>query len=237
MIFHVLTVFPELVRSVFDYGVLRRAADAELISHNVRDLRDWTDDPHRTTDDQPYGGGPGMVMMCEPIYRAVEALRGEHGPLPLICLTPAGEPFSHAMACELAAGGDFIQLCGRYEGIDQRVLDHLADREISVGDFVLTGGEIAAMAVIDAVARQLPGVVGNEASLPAESFATGLLDYPHYTRPETFRGLPVPDVLLSGHHARIAEWRWQQALLLTYQRRPELLTAEQVAAARALLGK
>jgi len=235
MIFHVLTVFPELVQKVFEFGVLRRAVESGLIGPNIRDLRDWTEDPHRSTDDEPYGGGPGMVMLCEPIFRAVEALRAEYGPLPLIGLTPAGEPFSHKLACELAGGGDFIQLCGRYEGIDQRVLESLVDREISVGDYVLSGGELAAMTVIDAVARQLPGVVGNEASLPAESFATGLLDHPHYTRPEVFRGLQVPEVLLSGHHARIAEWRLQQALILTYLRRPELLTEEQIASARALL--
>jgi tRNA (guanine37-N1)-methyltransferase len=235
VIFHVLTVFPELVQSVFDYGVLRRAVAAGVIGHNVRDLRDFTDDPHRTTDDQPYGGGPGMVMLCEPIFKAVEALRAKHGPLPLVCLTPAGRPFNHELACDLARSGDFIQLCGRYEGIDQRVIDSLVDLEISIGDYVLTGGEVAAMAVIDAVARQLPGVVGNEDSLPAESFATGLLDYPHYTRPENFRGLQVPDVLLSGHHARIEEWRLRCALVLTYQRRPELLTAEQTETARAIL--
>lgn len=235
MIFHVLSVFPELVQSVFDYGVLRRAVAARLISHNIRDLRDFTNDPHRSTDDQPYGGGPGMVMLCEPIFKAVESLRQEYGPLPLVCLTPAGKPFSHEVACQLARSGDFIQLCGRYEGIDQRVLDHLADFELSIGDYVLSGGELAAMVVIDAVARQLPGVVGNEESLPAESFATASLDYPHYTRPEAFRGLQVPEVLLSGHHARIAEWRLQRALVLTYQRRPDLLTAEQIAAARAIL--
>lgn len=235
MIFHVLTVFPELVRAVFDYGVVRRAVESGLIGHNIRDLRDWTDDPHRSTDDEPYGGGPGMVMLCEPIFRAVDSLHAEYGSLPLIGLTPAGEPFSHDLACELAEGGDFIQLCGRYEGIDQRVLDHLVDRELSIGDYVLSGGELAAMTVIDAVARQLPGVVGNEKSVPAESFATGVLDYPHYTRPEVFRGLEVPGILLSGHHARIEEWRLRQALILTYRRRPELLTDEQIASARAIL--
>lgn len=235
MIFHVLTVFPDLVRSVFQYGVLRRAVDAGLLKHNVCDLRDWTEDLHRTTDDQSYGGGPGMVMLCEPIFKAVESLRAEYGELPVVCLSPAGKPFNHEVACSLAQGGDFLQLCGRYEGIDQRVIDNLVDHEISIGDYVLTGGEVAAMAVIDAVARQLPGVVGNEQSIPAESFATGLLDYPHYTRPEVFRSLQVPEVLLSGHHARIAAWRAEQALILTYQRRPELLSDEQIAAVRLML--
>ena len=236
MRFHVLSVFPEFVATVFEYGVLRRAVAAGLIEPNVRDLRDWTEDLHRTTDDLPYGGGPGMVMLCEPVFKAVEDLRGEFGKLPLIYLSPAGERFTHDTACELATGGDFILLCGRYEGLDQRVIDHLVDRELSIGDYVLSGGEVPAMAVIDAVARQIPGVVGNAESVPADSFAaTGILDHPHYTRPEVFRDLAVPEVLLSGHHANIAKWREEQALLLTYRRRPELLSAKQLAAVRKLL--
>lgn len=226
MIFHVLTVFPDFVQTVFDYGVVRRAVESGLLASNVRDLRDWTGDAHRTTDDMPYGGGPGMVMLCEPIFRAVEELREQHGSLPLIYLSPAGERFEHRTACELAGGGDFILLCGRYEGVDQRVIDQLVDRELSVGDYVLSGGEVAAMTVIDAVARQIPGVVGNEGSVAAESFATGQLDYPQYTRPEDFRGHKVPDVLLSGHHARIEAWRREQSSELTRQRRPDLLDGE-----------
>ncbi|MBN2083541.1 tRNA (guanosine(37)-N1)-methyltransferase TrmD [bacterium] len=235
MKFHVLSVFPEFVASVFEYGVLRRAVAAGLIEPNVRDLRDWTEDVHRTTDDLPYGGGPGMVLLCEPVFKAVEELRRAYGELPLIYLSPAGERFTHATACALAESGDFILLCGRYEGLDQRVIDQLVDRELSIGDYVLSGGEVPAMAVIDAVARQIPGVVGNAESVPADSFATGILDHPHYTRPEVFRELAVPEVLLSGHHANIDKWRREQALLLTYRRRPELLSAEQLAAARRLL--
>ena len=235
MIFHVLTIFPELVQAVFDHGILRRAVQSGLIGGNVRDLRDWTDDIHRTTDDSPYGGGPGMVMLCDPVFRAVEELRAVHGGLALVLMSPAGEPFTHGTACELATGGDFILLCGRYEGLDQRVVDELVDRELCIGDYVLSGGELPAMTVIDAVARQIPGVLGNEESVPRESFATGLLDYPHYTRPEEYRGLKVPEVLLSGHHANIEKWRQQQALLLTYQRRPDLLSAEQKVEAERLL--
>jgi tRNA (guanine37-N1)-methyltransferase len=238
MRFHVLTIFPDFVRSVFNYGVLRRGCDAGLISHDVRDLRDFTDDRHRSTDDMPFGGGPGMVMLAEPIFRAVEGLRAERSTaLPLIMLTPSGQQFSHGVACELAAGPDFILLCGRYEGVDQRVLDHLVDREVSIGDYVLSGGEIPAMVVIDAVARQIAGVVGNEASYSEESFARGLLDWPHYTRPEDFRGWKVPSVLLSGHHAKISSYREEQGLLLTYRRRPDLLSADQLARARALHAK
>lgn len=238
MIFHILTIFPELVKSVFQYGVLRRGCDAGLIGHDVRDLRDYTTDRHRSTDDDPFGGGPGMVMLAEPIFAAVEGLRAEAGgALPLVFLSPSGETFNHALACELAAGPDFIMLCGRYEGVDQRVIDHLVDREISLGDYVLSGGELAAMAVADAVARQIPGVVGNEASCESESFATGLLDWPHYTRPEVFRGWRVPSVLLSGNHAKIAGFRQDEALLLTYRRRPGLLSEEQLARAKQILDR
>jgi tRNA (guanine37-N1)-methyltransferase len=230
MIFHVLTIFPDFVRTVFQYGVVRRGVEAGVLGEDVRDLRDYTLDKHRSTDDTPFGGGPGMVMLAEPIFTGVESIRAEQPEqdLPLIFLSPSGEPFSHALACELAAGPDFILLCGRYEGVDQRVVDHLVDREISLGDYVLSGGEIAAMVLIDAVARQIPGVVGNEASCGEESFATGLLDWPHYTRPDVFRGWNAPPVLLSGNHAKIESYRQEQALVLTYLRRPELLTQDQL---------
>jgi len=212
--------------------------EAGLLVPDVRDLRDYTTDRHKSTDDAPFGGGPGMVMLAEPIFTAVEALRGEHGAdLPLILTSPAGEPFTHAIAQELAAREGLIVLCGRYEGVDQRVVDHLVDRQLSLGDFVLSGGELAAMCVIDAVARQLPGVVGNEESLPQESFAAGLLDWPHYTRPEVFRGLRVPEVLLSGNHAKIIGFRQEEALLLTYRNRPDLLDQAQLQLARQLLEK
>lgn len=229
MIFHVLTIFPSLVRAVFQHGVLRRGVEAGLIREDVRDLRDFTADKHRSTDDAPFGGGPGMVMLAEPVFKGVEAVRAENAgqQLPVILLSPAGQVFTHQTACELAGGPDFILLCGRYEGLDQRVLDHLVDREISIGDYVLSGGELPAMVLIDAVARQIPGVVGNEASCHSESFATGLLDWPHYTRPEVFRGWPAPPVLLSGNHAKIESYRQEQALVLTYLRRPELLSQEQ----------
>ena len=238
MIFHIITIFPDLVQAIFDYGVLRRGVDSGLIGHRIHDLRDHAKDRHRSVDDQPFGGGPGMVLLCEPVFEAVEDVRRECGAhLPLIYLSPAGERLTHPIACELAEGGDFIILCGRYEGLDQRVIDHLVDRELSIGDYVLSGGEAAAMVLVDAVARQIPGLVGNKSSVPAESFATGLLDWPHYTRPENFRGLAVPDVLLSGHHERIRQWREDQSLLLTYRRRPDLLTDEQVTRAEQILEK
>jgi tRNA (guanine37-N1)-methyltransferase len=176
-----------------------------------------------------------MVMRCEPVFECVEALRAAHGPLPLVYLSPAGEKLTHGLAVELAQGADLILLCGRYEGLDQRVIDRLVDREVSIGDYVLSGGELPAMVLIDAVARQVPGVVGNEGSPGADSFATGLLDWPHYTRPEVYRELAVPPVLLSGHHAEVARWRARQALLLTYRRRPELLSAAQLQEAEGLI--
>jgi tRNA (guanine37-N1)-methyltransferase len=276
MIFHVLTTFPEFVQTVFEYGVLRRAVEAGKIRHNIVNLREFTDDKHLSTDDMPYGGGPGMVMKCDPIFCAVEAIRAEHGAVPLIFLTPAGEPFSHRIALELAgrrkqlrrlvgtqlaasaieqskmadaascvptestAGysdwrDGFILLCGRYEGVDQRVIDNLVDRELSIGDYVLSGGELAAMVVIDAVARLVPGVLGNFESSGADSFASGLLDWPHYTRPELYRSWAVPPVLVGGDHGKISDFRHVQALLLTYERRPDLLTEMQRAEAEKLL--
>ncbi|MEZ5339514.1 MAG: tRNA (guanosine(37)-N1)-methyltransferase TrmD [bacterium] len=237
MKFHVLSIFPDFVSTVFQYGVLRRGVDAGLLEHAVHDLRDYTQDKHRSTDDMPFGGGPGMVMRCEPIFSAVESIRAEAGkPLPLIYTSPAGEPFSQAIAEELAAGPDLLMLCGRYEGVDQRVLDSLVDREISMGDYVLSGGELPVMCLIDAVARLIPGVVGDSQSVREESFSSGLLDWPHYTRPENFRELSVPEVLLSGHHANIESWRREQALLMTYRRRPELLTEAQREQAKQILG-
>jgi tRNA (guanine37-N1)-methyltransferase len=234
MKFHVVTIFPDFVRTVFEFGVVRRGVEAGLLGHNVVDLRDYTHDRHRSTDDAPFGGGPGMVMRCEPVFECVAALRAAHGALPLVYLSPAGEPLTHNLAVELAGGPDLILLCGRYEGLDQRVVDTLVDREVSLGDYVLSGGELPAMVLVDAVARQVPGVVGNEGSPGADSFATGLLDWPHYTRPEVFQGQAVPPVLLSGHHAQVAEWRRRQALLLTFRRRPDLLTPAQAAQAAAL---
>jgi len=236
MIFHVLTVFPELVAQVFQYGVVRRGVEAGTISHNIRDLRDFTTDKHKSVDDQPFGGGPGMVMLPDPIFKGVEAMRTEAGAeLPVILTSPSGEKFSHGLASELAGGGDFLLLCGRYEGIDQRVVANLVDREISLGDYVLSGGELAAMCIIDAVSRLIPGVVGNSDSWQEDSFFSGLLDWPHYTRPEHYRGFSVPAVLLSGNHAKIAGFRREEALILTYLRRRELLDEGQIAEAERIL--
>ena len=216
----VFTIFPEWFAGPFDASLLGKARAAGRLDLRVHDLREHTTDRHRSVDDSPYGGGAGMVMAPEPIFAAVDAASP---PRPLFLLSAAGRRFDHSVAAELAAGGGFSLLCGRYEGVDQRVADHLCDGELSVGDFVLAGGEAAAAVVVDAVARLVPGVMGNEASGADESFATGLLEYPQYTRPAEFRGEAVPEVLLSGDHARVARWRRAQALGRTRARRPDLL--------------
>jgi len=223
--FVVITIFPEFVEQVFSWGILRRAVESGKVSYRLVDPRDFTDDRHKSVDDVAYGGRPGMVMMCEPIFRAMDALAAE-GALKevrrFIHLTPTGRLLNWEVAEELAAQEQLVLLVGRYEGIDQRVIDTFADEEISVGDYVLSGGELAAMVLIDAVSRFVPEVVGNERSVAQDSFACGLLDHPHYTRPAEFRGMPVPEVLLSGHHAEIEKWRRQQAEQLTRRRRPDL---------------
>lgn len=201
--------------------MLKRARDKGLASLEAVDLRNWATDRHRTTDDAPYGGGPGMVMKIEPIYRALAELRTEN--TKVVFMTPQGRKFSQSIAESYAQAEHLILLCGHYEGVDQRVADHLVDDEISIGDYVLTNGALAAMVVTDAIVRLIPGVLGDAESAVAESFSTGLLDHPHYTRPETFNGWSVPSELLSGNHAGIAAWRHQQALALTRQRRPDLL--------------
>jgi tRNA (guanine37-N1)-methyltransferase len=216
----VFTIFPEWFAGPFDVSLLGKARATGRLDLRVHDLREHTTDRHRSVDDTPYGGGAGMVMAPEPIFAAVEAVQP---PRPLLLLSAAGRRFDHAVAIELAGGDGFSLLCGRYEGVDQRVADHLCDGELSVGDFVLAGGEPAAAVVVDAVARLLPGVMGNEASGADESFATGLLEYPQYTRPAEFGGAAVPEVLLSGDHARVARWRRAQALRRTLARRPDLL--------------
>jgi tRNA (guanine37-N1)-methyltransferase len=216
----VFTIFPEWFAGPFDASLLGKARAAGRLDLRVHDLREHTTDRHRSVDDAPYGGGAGMVMAPEPIFAAVEAATP---PRPLLLLSAAGRRFDHALAHELASGPGFSLLCGRYEGVDQRVADHLCDGELSVGDFVLAGGEAAAAVVVDAVARLVPGVMGNEESGDDESFATGLLEYPQYTRPADFRGHAVPDVLLSGDHARVARWRRAQSLRRTLARRPDLL--------------
>jgi len=220
--YEVLTLFPRMVRGPLEESIVGKAIERGLLRARVRDIRDYATDKHRTTDDTPYGGGAGMVMKPEPVVAAIEAARAAMGgQARVILLDPQGRPFTQAVARELYEVGRLILVCGRYEGFDERIRAFVDD-EISLGDFVLTGGELAALCVVDATARLVPGVLGNEASAGAESFEEGLLEYPQYTRPPEFRGMKVPEVLLSGDHARIARWRRQQALLRTRERRPDL---------------
>lgn len=220
----VVTLFPDMVLTIAEYGVVGRAAKRGLISLECQNPRDFTVDAHRTIDDRPYGGGPGMVMMYEPSAAAIASAK-DHLPAgsPVLYLSPQGAVFDQATAQRLAGLPGLVLLAGRYEGIDERLIESQVDEELSLGDFVLSGGEIAAMVVIDAVARLLPGVLGDAASASQDSFMDGLLDYPHYTRPEETDGRRVPEVLLSGDHARIAKWRYQQALGRSFQRRPDLV--------------
>jgi tRNA (guanine37-N1)-methyltransferase len=221
--FHVLTLFPEFFQRAVGVSVLGRAVDNGLVSVTAHQLRDYTTDRHRTVDDYPFGGGAGMVLRPEPLFAAIRDLRARFAPR-VVLLGAAGRPFDHALATEYAAEvRPLLLVCGRYEGVDQRVVDHAVDEEISLGDFVLSGGEVAALAVIDAVSRLLPGVLGDDASSVVESFADGLLEYPQYTRPRDFEGHAVPAVLLGGHHAEIARWQRREALRRTLERRPELL--------------
>ncbi|MGE0226938.1 MAG: tRNA (guanosine(37)-N1)-methyltransferase TrmD [Dehalococcoidia bacterium] len=237
MRFDILTLFPGMFAGPLDESIMRRARDAGLIDVVLHDLRDWATDRHRTVDDYPFGGGAGMVMKPEPLFAAIEALQPlADAPGTVVLLTPQGRPLTRALVAELAAHPRLLLVCGRYEGIDERVRAHLVDIEVSVGDVVVSGGELPAMLLLDAVARQVPGVLGSEASLEEESFEGGLLEYPQYTRPAEFRGWPVPEVLLSGHHAEIAKWRRRQRLLRTRVRRPDLLaTADLTEAERAWL--
>jgi tRNA (guanine37-N1)-methyltransferase len=215
--FDVVTLFPEIFEPVFRAGVVGRAIDRGLLELHAHDLREHTHDRHRQVDDMPYGGGPGMVLKPEPLFEAIEAIRGEnHGPV--ILMEPWGEPFTQQLARELAAEPGLVIVCGRYEGIDDRVRENLADREISIGDYVLSGGELPAMVVIDAVSRLVPGVLGDEESLTGDSFSADLLGHPQYTRPAEFRGLRVPEVLLSGNHREIEAWRQAQARRRTLAR-------------------
>ena len=214
------TIFPTLVEPWFDASLIGRARRSGLLDLRTHDLRDGADNPHRSVDDRPFGGGPGMVLAARPVFAAVEAV---DPPRPLLLMGPAGRPFSQDRAQELAAGGGFSLLCGRYEGVDQRIVDHLVDEEVSLGDFVLNGGEVAALAIVEAVARLVPGVMGNAASATEESFNDGLLEHPHYTQPATFREWAVPEVLRSGDHRAIAAWRRRQALERTVARRPDLV--------------
>lgn len=221
----VFTIFPSLIESYCSVSLLGRAQSEGRIELHVHDLREKAVDPHRSVDDAPFGGGAGMVMLPEPLFQSVEAARGEGMKAPLLALSPGGRRFDQQMAGELAASEGVALLCGRYEGIDQRVVDHLVDDEVSVGDVVLSGGEVGALLIIEATARLLPGVMGNEDSAGEESFAEGLLEYPHYTRPADFRGWAVPDVLRSGDHGAITRWRRGQSLLRTLAARPDLIAA------------
>jgi tRNA (guanine37-N1)-methyltransferase len=225
----ILTIFPGMFRGPFEESIVKRAMDKGLVQIFLHDIRDYTSDKHRTVDDYPFGGGQGMLMKPEPLFAAVEDVQGqapERGPI--VLLTPQGRLFNEEVAVELARHDRLIIICGHYEGVDARVHEHLATDEISIGDYVLSGGELAAMVVVDAVVRQIPGALGSPLSSADDSFAEGLLEYPHYTRPADFRGMGVPEVLLSGNHGEIARWRRQQSLLRTSQRRPDLLAGAEL---------
>lgn len=217
----VLTLFPAMFAGPLDESIVNRARQAGLLDLKIHNLRDFAHDRHRTVDDRPFGGGPGMLLKPEPLFEAVEALTREH--TRVVLLSPSGRPFSQAVAREMAGWNDLLLVSGHYEGFDERVREELADDELSIGDYVLTNGTLAAMVVIDAVTRLLPGALGDDQSAADESFSHGLLEYPQYTRPAEFRGMKVPEVLLSGNHAEIAKWRAAQAQLRTQERRPDLL--------------
>ncbi len=221
----VFTLFPEVFPPYLQTSILQRALQRGLAQIYLHNIRDWTSDRHHITDDEPYGGGGGMIMKPEPIFAAVEGVLGTPPGCSVILLTPQGRLFNQKVAQELSRQAHLALLCGRYEGVDERVREHLVTDEISIGDYVLTGGELPALVVIDAVIRLLPGALGDPDAPWDDSHASGLLEYPHYTRPAEFRGWRVPDVLLSGDHARLARWRRQQALLRTWQRRPDLLAS------------
>ncbi len=239
MQFDVFAVLPEVMREYLQSSILGRAQTAGLIAVKLHNIRDYTTDRHRTTDDEPYGGGGGMVMKPEPIFSAVESVLGtDLGAVPVILLTPQGRRFTQSVAQEYSQQDRIALICGRYEGVDERVREHLATEEISIGDFVLTGGELPALMIIDAVTRLLPGVLGDQNAPLKDSFADGLLEHAHYTRPAVFRGWEVPDVLRNGDHARIARWRYEQSLRRTLKRRPDLIDSLKLQGAeRELLEK
>jgi tRNA (guanine37-N1)-methyltransferase len=238
MRFDIVTIFPEFFSGPLDYGIVRRARQARIIETHVHDLRDFTRDRHRSVDDRPFGGGEGMVLKPEPIFQAVESLIGQSGPgaTAIVLLSAAGRPFRQQTAQEFARLDRMVLICGRYEGVDERVAEHLATHEISIGDFVLSGGELPAATILDAVTRLLPGALGNEDSISNESFSqtadaelgscgrNQVLDYPHYTRPPSFRGWNVPEVLVRGNHEEIRRWRREKALEKTRRNRPDLLS-------------
>ena len=225
----ILTLFPEMFEGPFNCGLFQKAIDKGVMKVDIRNIRDYTHDKHHTTDDYPYGGGAGMVMKPEPIFEAVEAIKAELLPkenadnVPVILLTPQGRLLTQEVALELTQYSNMILICGQYEGIDERVREHLATAEISIGDYVLSGGELASMVVVNAVVRLLPGFLGSPESLLTESHTDGLLEYPQYTRPPEFRAWAVPEVLLSGNHAQIAKWRQEQSIIRTERRRPDMI--------------
>lgn len=223
MRFDIITIFPEIFDEVFDFGIVRRAVEAGLIEIQIHDLRNYTHDRHRQVDDRPFGGGAGMVMKPEPLFRAVEAVTKDVPEVNVALLSPQGRLFSQPVAEEYSRKQHLVLICGRYEGVDERVVEHLITDELSIGDYVLSGGEIPAMVVVDAVTRLIPGALGCEQSAERESFSRGLLDYPHYTRPAEYRELKAPEVLLSGNHAEIELWRRRKSIEKTLRRRPDLI--------------
>jgi tRNA (guanine37-N1)-methyltransferase len=224
----VITPFPKLFEGVFEESILRQARIKGVVTFTIWDLRDFTTDRHRTVDDYPYGGGAGMILKPEPIFRVIETIRETYpdSPFRTVFMTPQGSTYKQSLAEELARSPHLVFLCGHYRGVDERAIEALVDEEISIGDYILSGGELAAAVVIDSVVRLQPGVLGNFDSAEGDSFVSGKLDHPHYTRPEEFKGMRVPDVLLSGHHAKVAEWREREALERTRKRRPDLLDPE-----------
>lgn len=221
--FDVLSIFPDMFSSPLNYSLLKKAQDKDLIEIFIHNIRDWAEDKHKMTDDAPYGSGCGMVMKVGPVDKALAAVKKkEMNPL-VILMTPQGELFNQRIAAELATKRQIVIICGRYEGVDERIRRHLADREISIGDYILTGGELSALILIDAISRFVPGVLGNMRSVEGDSFSDGLLEYPQYTRPADYKGWKVPDVLLSGNHVQIENWRREESLRKTYRRRPDLL--------------
>ena len=223
MRFDVFTIFPEVFDPYLQSSILKRASESGLVSYHIHNIRDWTTDKHHTTDDEPYGGGGGMVMKAEPIFAAVEDVLGNPPCCPLLLMTPQGRLFNQKTANEFAMAPRLAILAARYEGIDERVRQHLVTDEVSIGDYVLTGGELPALVLIDAITRQLPGALGDSQATLKDSHASGLLEHPHYTRPAEFRGWSVPEVLRSGNHALIEQWRREQSLRRTWERRPDLL--------------
>jgi tRNA (guanine37-N1)-methyltransferase len=222
--FDVLSIFPEMFASPLSFSLLKKAQEKGLLNICLHDIRNWAEDnKHKMTDDAPYGGGCGMVMKIEPVEKALAAIKSQGVESLVILMTPQGETFNQKIAAELAEKKQIIIICGRYEGVDERIREHLTDREISIGDYILTGGELSALVLIDAVSRLIPGVLGNEESILSESFSPGLLEYPQYTRPAEYNGWRVPEVLVSGNHAEIERWRRYESLKRTYKRRPDLL--------------